>query len=404
MTDFGSGRPGLWGVVHLWSLDGAPLNGQANQDIEGTIVRECVGLLEPLRALLSSNSGAARRVWVATRGAQFVDGRERHLALSAASLWGLSRSLAAEHGNSWGALIDLDPLAPPEVNASALWREVRERRSEDQIAFRGDQRWALRLTRARSLNGVHAPSFRPDGSYLLTGGLGGLGLTVAGWMVANGARRLILLGRTSLPPRTEWGRIAASSDLATKVAAIRALESQGASVHLAAVDVADPSALRAFLESYGAEGWPPIRGVIHTAGLLHHRAALEEDREGLTSLLRAKSVGAWLLHVLLRDAPLDFFVCFSSAASVLASPLLGGYAAANAFLDALAHQRHLEGRPALTINWGLWTDVGMATRFEPFRRGGRGPAGHGWHVVVAGARGARTGLGGLGSLRLESSR
>jgi acyl carrier protein len=131
-------------------------------------------------------------------------------------------------------------------------------------------------------------------------------------------------------------------------------------VHLAAVDVADEGQLSAFLDEFRAEGWPPIRGVVHAAGVLHDGLLSQLDTAALNAVLRPKMVGAWLLHRLLAGAPLDFFVCFSSAGSLLGQPGQGNYAAANAFLDALAHHRRAQGQPALSINWGAWAELGFA--------------------------------------------
>jgi acyl carrier protein len=179
-------------------------------------------------------------------------------------------------------------------------------------------------------------------------------------MVEQGARRLILLGRTKLPPRVNWSPVEAGSRLARQVTAIRELESLGASVHLASVDVADKGELSGFLDEFRAEGWPPIRGVVHAAGVLQDGLLVQLDAAALNTVLRPKVMGSWLLHRLLQDDPLDFFILFSSAGSVLGQPGQGNYAAANAFLDALAHHRQAQGQPALSINWGAWSGEGFA--------------------------------------------
>ena len=155
-----------------------------------------------------------------------------------------------------------------------------------------------------------SPAWRPDGSYLITGGLGDLGLLVARWMVEQGARRLILLGRTKLPPRASWSSAEAGSRLAHQIAAIRELEALGASVHLASVDVADEGQLSAFLDEFRAEGWPPIRGVVHAAGVLQDGLLAQLDTAALESVLRPKMMGGWLLHRLLEDAPLGLLRTF----------------------------------------------------------------------------------------------
>jgi hypothetical protein len=134
----------------------------------------------------------------------------------------------------------------------------------------------------------------------------------------------------------------------------------GASVHVGQVDVTSEAEMRAFLDNYRAEGWPPIRGVLHAAGVVHYGPVTQTTSAQLADLLRPKLTGAWLLHRLLAAEPLDFFVLFSSASGVLNSPMVGAYAAANAALDSLAHHRRAVGLPALSIDWGLWSGAGMA--------------------------------------------
>ena len=152
----------------------------------------------------------------------------------------------------------------------------------------------------------------------------------------------------------------AGSHLARQIAAIRELEESGASVHLVSADVADEKQMSAFVEQYRAEGWPPIRGVVHAAGVLRDGLLSQLDAAAMTAVMRPKMIGGWLLHRLLREAPLDFFVVFSSAGSLIGQPGQGNYAAANAFLDALAHHRRAQGLPALSINWGAWAELGFA--------------------------------------------
>jgi aryl carrier-like protein len=182
-------------------------------------------------------------------------------------------------------------------------------------------------------------------------------------MVAQGARRLILMGRTPLPPRSTWHQLEADHPQSSLIRAIRELETLGATIHLAAVDVADEEQLSNFLAEYEHEGWPPIRGVIHTAGVVQDELLLRMKTEVFQRVLRPKLRGGWLLHDLLKDHPLDFFILFSSTGSVIASLGQGNYAAANAFLDGLAYHRRSLGLPALSIGWGPWS-VGMVEQLK----------------------------------------
>ncbi len=347
-------------VVHLWSLD-SPSGDQL--DIGPLETVQTLGWMSAVRvvqALTRPAEGPRPRMWLVTRGAQPVGG-PTPLAVAQSPLWGFGRSLAVEHSELWGGLLDLDAQTPPNASAALLYDEIAASDGEDQVAFRDGVRFVARLGRFRRSPTSRNLHWRVDATYLVTGGLGGLGLEVARWMVEQGARRLILLGRTSLPPRALWSTLPPGTQ-ADQARAVRDLERQGASVHLAGIDVGDARALGEFLEGFRQQGWPPIRGVIHAAGVMQYQAMEEYDAAAQIAVGRAKIAGAWLLHRLLADAPLDFFVLFSSAASVLSSPLVSGYAAANAFLDSLAHHRLALGRHAVSINWAAWSEIGMAAR------------------------------------------
>ena len=187
--------------------------------------------------------------------------------------------------------------------------------------------------------------FRPDASYLLTGGLGGLGLLVARWMVERGARHLVLVGRR--PP----------SDGARE--SIAALEKRGAHIAVVQGDVSREADIERILAAIAAAG-PPLRGILHGAGALDDGVIVQQTWERFATVFEAKVDGAWLLHDRTHTLPLDFFVLFSSIASMLGSAGQMNHAGANAFMDALAHHRRAAGLPALSINWGPWAEVGAA--------------------------------------------
>jgi acyl transferase domain-containing protein/acyl carrier protein len=183
-----------------------------------------------------------------------------------------------------------------------------------------------------------------DGSYLITGGLGALGLTIAGELVEQGARHIVLAGRR--PPT------------AATAAAIAQLQALGAAVQVVQADVAQALDVARLLDV--CQRSAPLRGVVHAAGMLDDGVVARQTAERLLRVMEPKVRGAWNLHLQTQALPLDFFVCFSSMASILGSPGQSNYAAANAFLDALAHYRRSRGLPALSINWGAWSEAGMA--------------------------------------------
>lgn len=188
---------------------------------------------------------------------------------------------------------------------------------------------------------------RPDaeGTYLITGGLSGLGLLVAQRMVASGARSLVLVGRSDPGPAVQT--------------ALEEMQAAGAEVRVARCDISQPQQVRALLDDIRAS-MPPLRGVIHSAGVLDDGALLRQSWERFETVLAPKVDGAWLLHTLTAGSDLDFFVLFSSTAALLGSPGQGNHAAANAFLDALAHYRRAQGLPGTSINWGVWAEIGSA--------------------------------------------
>ncbi|WP_299486087.1 type I polyketide synthase [Acaryochloris sp. IP29b_bin.137] len=189
-------------------------------------------------------------------------------------------------------------------------------------------------------------SIQADATYLLTGGLGGLGLSTAEWLVEQGARHLALVSR-----RTEL-----SADVTT---AVERLRQQGTSVALLQADVANRAQLDRALAQV-RDTLPPLRGVIHAAGILEDGVLQQLTWEQMQTVLAPKIWGAWNLHELTKKQSLDLFVLYSSAAALLGSPGQGSHVAANSFLDALAHHRRQLGLPALSINWGPWSEVGSA--------------------------------------------
>jgi NAD(P)-dependent dehydrogenase (short-subunit alcohol dehydrogenase family) len=349
------------GLVYLWSLDASLREDATAASMEGAQTLGCIGVLNVVQEMARAQWREPPRLWVVTRGAQAAGDSSIPLNLAQAPLWGLGRVIAQEHPGLWGGLLDLEPKSSRNDAAHQLSQEIRNPDGEDQVAFRHRHRLVARLARRRQSSVRETPlRWRADGSYLITGGLGDLGLVVARWMVAQGARRLILLGRTKLPPRSSWSSLEIEGRSARQIVAIRELEDLGTSVHLVTADVADEKQLSAFVEQYRAEGWPPIRGVVHAAGVLQDGLLLQLDGAAMNKVLRPKMIGGWLLHRLLREAPLDFFIVFSSAGSLMGQPGQANYAAANAFLDALAHHRRAQGLTALSINWGAWADSGFA--------------------------------------------
>ncbi|MEE2781456.1 MAG: SDR family NAD(P)-dependent oxidoreductase [Planctomycetota bacterium] len=370
------GIDSLSGIVHCWSLDSAETDALNAEQLDHAMLIGCETLLHLIQQ--GQQAGWANpALWMVTRGAQPIG--KACSAVAQTPLWGLGRVLAEELPQLWGGLIDVDPHYSTESTADILWEELRNPDHERQITYRDDQRFAARLVPRHSGGGITRPlRFKTDASYLVTGGLGDLGLKVATWMVEQGARQVLLLSRSEMPPRAHWpARAAEDPRFAERVEAIRKMEQNGARVLTLAGDVGEEGTLGRLLDEAASNGWPPLCGVVHAAGVVDADQLIDLEVEKLRTILRSKVRGTWFLHQACRDQPLDLFVNFSSGASFLGSPLLGAYAAANAFLDAMAHWRRAEGQCALTVNWGFWDEVGMVARSQ--RETGRGFAPQGMY-------------------------
>jgi len=331
------------GILHLWSLDSMSLS--TGPTLESDQRRICGSVLHIVNAMAGARSASAPRLWLVTRGAQAVKDAEA-VAVGQAPLWGLARALTLELPEIPCARVDLDPSAGSD-DIDVLLAEMRAT-GEDQVAYRGGARYVARLERL-SPSVPQSFVFKAEATYLITGGLGALGLHVARWMVDRGARSLVLSGRRG-------------TEGAAKPA-LDQLRAAGAHVVVAQADMARREDAQRLLAEIAASH-PPLRGIVHAAGVLDDGVLLQQDWERFARVMAPKISGSWNLHSLTLDMPLDFFVLFSSASSVLGSPGQANYAAANAFMDALAHLRRSQGLAALSINWGAWSVSGMAATLD----------------------------------------
>ncbi|MFM7184138.1 MAG: SDR family NAD(P)-dependent oxidoreductase [Planctomycetota bacterium] len=295
----------------------------------------------PAAAPRATTPGGAR-IWVVTRSCQAAAGGEA-LNPAQSTAWGLGKVIALEHPELWGGLVDLGDGGPAELDALAA--EIAAGSGEDQVALRGQDRLVPRLKPRAAETGELA--IREDGTYLIAGGTGGLGRQVARWLVDRGARHLVLTSRRG-----------ASTAAARK--AVADLEAAGASVEVATVDVSDAEGMAAVFAKIRSGGFP-LRGIVHAAGSTGVKPVARMSADDLLELLDSKVAGGWNLDRCAGDAELDFFLMFSSIASVWGSAGQAHYAAANNFLDALAHHRRARGLRATSINWGPWTGDSMAS-------------------------------------------
>ncbi len=314
--------------------------------------RVLVGIQRLFRAAAAAELPGS--IWVVTRGAQHVTDSDT-VAPEQTALWGFCRAAALEFPQVWGGLLD---LAPGAIEWSTAIRQLAAA-SEDQIALRGKEIRVPRLVRQISQPDPEKLVVRSDATYLVTGGLGSIGLEIAGYLAAHGARHLALTGRR-----------APSEDAARRIDAIR--DQYGCDVRVVAADVANPHDVARVVATVQAE-LPPLAGIVHAAGENSTTPLSALESTELDRVFAGKVWGAWNLSEAVADLTLDFFVSTSSISSVWGSYGQTAYSAANAFLDGLTWRLREQGTPASSVNFGPWS-AGMAdpdARAQLERRGVR---------------------------------
>ncbi|MFE3742120.1 SDR family NAD(P)-dependent oxidoreductase, partial [Streptomyces sp. NPDC059134] len=300
-----------------------------------------------------ADTGSTAPLWTVTRGAVSTGPGDplTHPARTAA--WGLGRVTALEHPERWSGLVDL----PEVLDAPAVQRLVSvlaTRTGEDQLAVRAGGTYARRVVRHPGDELPRDDAFTASGTVLITGGTGGLGARAARWLARAGAAHLILTGRRG-PDAPGAG------ELRTE------LEELGARVTLAACDSADRDALAALLAAVPDDA--PLTGVVHAAGVGQAAPLTATPLDEVAAAMAAKTLGAAHLDALLDGHDLDFFVLVSSVAGTWGSAGQSAYAAANAYLDALAENRRSRGLAATSVAWGPWAEIGMASAHQDVSAG-----------------------------------
>ncbi len=341
LADHVAHSPALTDVVYLAQEDKALAVPEQTTELSG-------GLLHLVQGLIKQD--ITPRLWVITRNAQPVIAHESVNPVQSA-VWGLVRTIAVEHPEFRCVALDY----AEESDLSMLSGQLCTPDAETQLALRGTERYVARLHRWQPSDAVSVtepPVIRAQatGSYVITGGLGGLGLQVAGQLVNAGARHLVLAGRRN-----------PSAVVADQ---IRCLEADGAEIQVVQADISVADDVARLLAACPQ----PLRGVVHAAGVLDDAGLSQQTTERLATVMGPKVQGGWHLHCLTADQALDFFVCFSSIAALSGSRGQGNYAAANAFLDGLMACRQAQGLPGLSINWGAWAEVGMAANLAERER------------------------------------
>lgn len=377
--------PPLRGVIHLWSIDhhaDCSVDGLNRAQSWGceSVLRVLQGLNQTIDACAIKASPSSRpspRLWVVTQNAVIAPRDAAAVSLPPtacfqAAVWGLAKAIAWEQPHVWGGILDiatgaLHPIDSTDSDRSAQswigpWVQqelLAAVASEPWTALRQGQRYGLRLRSwpegstllqlQSPLIGKKSQRGSADATIVITGGLGGLGLTIAEALAQQGFPHLTLVSRRSLlqTPESVQQRL-------------DRLHQIGTTIEVISTDVTRASAVNQLIDKIRHSG-RALQGIIHAAGVLRDGLLMQQTERQFREVMAPKVAGSWNLHQATAKLELDFFVMFSSAASLLGSPGQSNYAAANAFLDELAALRRSQGLPGLSINWGLWDTAGMAT-------------------------------------------
>jgi len=340
------------GILYLADLEVNPadLRGENFQAIQQDICSDVLALVQTITRHSRFNHAPLMLI---TRGSQSLTEQESP-NLTYTTLWGLSGVIANEYPELRCTRLDLDPDQPGSY--ADLIHELHVFTTnkvpyENQIAYRKDERYLARLQHIEPSQQIEQPQpiVNDTSTYLITGGLGALGLVIAEWFIQQGAQHLLLTSRHE------------PSEHALRT--IERLNRNGAQIQCVLADVARTDDVRRIV-SVIEQSMPPLKGIIHAAGVLKDGLLDQQQRNYFDEVMAPKVAGAWNIHQATQHMSLDFFIHFSSIATVFGATGQGNYAAANAFLDGLSHYRRSRGLTCQSINWGPWAENGMANNLQ----------------------------------------
>ncbi|MGK7949277.1 MAG: alpha/beta fold hydrolase [Xenococcaceae cyanobacterium] len=319
-------------IIYLWSLD------STTEDLNKDWSINCAGVLHLVQTLFKQNINVP--IWLVTQENQAINNPLEQNIIASNSLWGLGQVIALEHPEYFGGIIDISSNVDRE-EINNLITVINHKHKEDRLALREEKIYVPRLEKL-SQPSTQKLTIDANSTYLITGGNGALGLQLAQWLAEKSAKHLILVGRSE-----------PSQEAQTTIDRLR---EKGVEITIAQADVTNKNQMAKVIEASKTS----IKGIIHAAGILDDGFLQNQTWSRFSKVISPKVLGAWNLHQLSVDLPLDFLVLFSSVASLVGSPGQSNYAAANAGLDAIARYRQARGLPALSINWGPWANAGMA--------------------------------------------
>jgi acyl transferase domain-containing protein len=355
-------------VAHLWNVaTPAPLA------LDGLDRAQSYGFYSVLylaQAVIGAKIASPIQVGVVANDMLDVDGG-RPVSPEKATLLGPCKVITKEYSSLRCRAIDVVvDLGRLEALAGLLINEITATDVSAVVAYRGQARWIESYEPVRIAGtGAVVPRIREQGTYLITGGMGGIGTVLAEDLARNAKARLVLVGRSALPAREQWSRFTGEDETSRKVKAIQRLEELGAEVLVCSADTANVAEMQAVVTA-AEQRFGTIHGIFHAAGVPGGGIVPLKTHESAEAILAPKVRGTLVLDSLFRDKSYDFFVLFSSVTSILGSVGQIDYAAANAFLNAFAQRRYFEGKPVVAVDWDGWQEVGMLANSQRKMYGG----------------------------------
>ncbi|NEP13417.1 MAG: SDR family NAD(P)-dependent oxidoreductase [Symploca sp. SIO2C1] len=353
-------------IVHVWHYQEYPGEIISTEALEVVQKTGIYSLLFILQTFGNENPDDRVRLLYVASHSQALNPQEP-IAYAKGTVPGLLKTIPQEMPHWHCRHLDF-PLDSLEVNSTRILEELTIDAKDSEVAYRDGERWVSGLEKLNLLELPKQPlRFQTGGTYLISGGLGGIGVEIAKYLLQHYQAKLLLLGRTPLPERDSWETyLQQGGKIAEKIQAYQHLQQFGGEVIYQAVDICNLIAVRQVVQQTLSQWNTQLDGVIHLAGTYHERLLREETQQSLAALLAPKVQGAWVLYQLLQKQPnKGLFITFSSAVGVFGGATVGAYAASNSFLESLTHyQRHQDKLHSHCFAWTTWEETGMSKGYE----------------------------------------
>ncbi len=352
-------------ILHLWTYDSCINKVSSLESLEQAQTYGAYSLLFLIKALANIQKFQHPiELLVVSNYTQFTSPADE-IAYEKSPLLGLLKVISQEIPGLTSRHLDLT-VDETAVNAERILQELHVLSGESEVAYRHGQRWIPRLEKVDFRSQQKQDfGFKPGGMYLISGGLGSVGVEIAKYLLKYYKARLLLVGRTELPERSAWHNYTGQSNaISQKIAAYQELEKLGGEIIYEAVDVCDLPALQQAIKQAKSCWQRQLDGVLHLAGSYQERSLIEESHESWSAALRSKVGGAWVLNQLLKDDPQAVFISFSSVSSFLGGATVGTFVAANQFLENFAHYQRSQGLKSYCFSWSLWDGLGISSDYQ----------------------------------------